>query len=100
VYRIEKDVAEKISAPITNISSLLSQSATTPSSSIVEAIDIRKTLTNQLTEAISMLKDLAIDGRATLTAIDMNGVVKDAMADDNKKSPLLDMHGNTQTTYV
>jgi hypothetical protein len=90
VYRIEKDVAAKIPVPITNISSLLSQSATTPSS-IVEAIDIRKTLANQLTEAISMLKNLAIDGRATLTAIDINGVIKDAMADDNKKSPLLDM---------
>jgi hypothetical protein len=46
---------------------------------MVEAIDIKKALANQLTEAISKLKDLAIDGRATLTAIDMNGVIKDAI---------------------
>jgi hypothetical protein len=58
---------------------------------MVEAIDIKKALANQLTEAISKLKDLAIDGRAILTAIDMNGVIKDAIADDNKKSPFLIM---------
>jgi hypothetical protein len=58
---------------------------------MVEAIDIKKALANQLTEAISKLKDLAIDGRAMLTAIDINGVIKDAMADDNKKSPFLNM---------
>jgi len=58
---------------------------------MVEAIDIKKTLANQLTRAISTLKDLAIDGRATLTAVDMNGVIKDAMADDNKKSPFPNM---------
>jgi hypothetical protein len=43
---------------------------------MVEAIDTKKTLANQLTEAISTLKDLAIDGRATPTAIDTNGVMR------------------------
>jgi hypothetical protein len=58
---------------------------------MVEAMDIKKTLANQLAEAISTLKDLAIDGRAILTAIDINGVIKDAMADDNRKSPFFNM---------
>jgi hypothetical protein len=65
---------------------------------MVEAIDTKKALANQLTEAISKLKDLAIDGRATLTAIDMNGVIKDAMADDNKKRPFLNMATPKQHT--
>jgi len=58
---------------------------------MVEAIDTKKTLANQLTKAISTLKDLAIDGRAIFTAMDKNGVIKDAMADDDRKSPFLDM---------
>jgi len=58
---------------------------------MVEAIDTKKTLANQLTKAISTLKDLAIDGRAIFTAMDKNGVIKDAMADDDRKSSFLDM---------
>jgi hypothetical protein len=58
ILRTKKAVDIKIAAPITNISSLPSQSATTPSRRMAEAMDTKKTLTNQLTEAISTLKDL------------------------------------------
>ncbi|MEM2733248.1 MAG: hypothetical protein QXJ19_00630 [Candidatus Bathyarchaeia archaeon] len=61
------------------------QSATAPTNSIVEAIEIKKELATQLAIATSMLKAVAIDGRAMFTAIAMNGVKNEAEAKANRK---------------
>jgi 23S rRNA G2445 N2-methylase RlmL len=52
-------------------------------------------LANQLTKAILRLNDLAMVGSAIFTAMDMNGIVKDAIVDDAKKKTLLSITAQT-----
>ena len=52
-------------------------------------------LANQLTNTISRLNDLAMVGSAIFTAIDMNGIVKNAIIDDTKKKNLLSITAQT-----
>jgi 23S rRNA G2445 N2-methylase RlmL len=52
-------------------------------------------LANQLTKATSRLNDLAMVGSAIFTAMDMKGIVKDAIVDDTKKKPLLNITAQT-----
>jgi len=58
-------------------------------------MEIKKMLANQLTNTISRLNDLAMVGSAIFTAIDMNGIVKNAIIDDTKKKNLLSITAQT-----
>jgi hypothetical protein len=74
-----EDVIANIAIPTMNILLLPSQSPITPNTRIVEASEIKYTLTIQLTSAKPTLNSSAKMGNATVMDEVVNGDMKDAM---------------------